>query len=506
MRQPAPTPPAAPPTVKEISGRVTDTDGDPVPNASVVLIDSQGRSYETTTNGSGSFKFLGTADKPIAPGQIDLGASLDDKIQKKTVTAAANQALTNQQIALALGQRHAVGHAGGRAHRGRPHRRGRADRGRYRRAAQQAASTDTGSGGGMGSLMLIIVGGLLVALGVGAIVLLWMRRKENSDEDEDDDAPTASAAAAVRASRGPGQYHSGADPTRVANRAGMGADATSINQAALADAPTMMHNRPLVDDEFPDPYGAPLPQPSTYGAAGQPGYGYGGAPAQGEYGAGAPVAGTAPRRAALTATHRVPAYGNAPARERVPATATHRCRRGRIRRPGQRLRQRTGSEFGNAPGSGAGGYGNAPGAGAGAGGYGNAPGSGAGRATATHPAPAATAATGGEQPGAGYPPAPGGYPPAAPGGGRLRRAHRTLRRPQRRRQRVRPAGRPVRTGRRFLRGRRDRRHPRVRRGPAAVRRPGPGLRSGRRRLRHADRGRGLRPAGRRLRRRWPWLR
>jgi hypothetical protein len=380
-------------TVKEVSGRVTDLTGTPVPGASVALLDSQNHSYSTTTNSSGTFKFLGTTQNPITPGQIELGAMLNDKTQKKTVNGSANQSLTNQRIALAVGD--ATPSATAQAlptDNAVPTDEATTDTAGSN-APQQAASNQ--SSGGLGSWMLIIIGGLLVALGVGAIVLLWMRRKENDDEDED--APNG-----VRAAGGPGHYGGGADPTRVANRAGMGADATSINRS-LADAPTMMHNRPLVDDEFPDPYGAPLPsqQPPTsaYGAAGQPGYGYGGAPGQGEYGAGpAGGYGNAPGGGYGDApgSGAGAGYGNAPG---SGAGAGYGAPANGYGGPANGYAPGAGPEYGNAPGSGAG-YGNAPGAG----GYGNAPGSGAGGYGA------------GEQPGAGYPPAPAGYPPAAPNG------------------------------------------------------------------------------------------
>ncbi|RKR89065.1 carboxypeptidase family protein [Micromonospora pisi] len=387
--KPAPPPTqAAVQTVKEISGRVTDNEGKPVPNASVVLLDSQNHSFDATTSNSGSFKFLGTTASPISPGRIDLGASFDDKNQRKQVNAAANQTLRDVRFVLAIGA--ATPSASAEAppsEEALPTDEAVPTDEATPGANPQAASNEEGSGGGMGPWLLIIVGGLLVALGVGAIVLLWMRRKENSDEDEDGDTPPAGGRTS-----GPAGYQSGADPTRVANRAGMGGDATAISRS-IADAPTMMHNRPLVDDEFPDPYGAPLPsqQPQTaaYGVPAAGGWadnGYGGAPGQGgEYGAGAPGAG-----AAGYGNTQGGAYGNAPG-----SGAGGYGAQGGGYGPG--------GEYGNAPGSGAG-YGNAPGSGAG--GYGDA--TGAGGYGGNYGA--------GEQPGGYPPPAAGGYPPAAPAG------------------------------------------------------------------------------------------
>jgi hypothetical protein len=327
--------PQQPQTVKEVSGRVTDFGtGLPVPNATVGIRDSAGHSYSATTSDSGSYRFLGSSGQPIVPGQIEIGAAKGNINSARTVSAAAGQALTNQKITLKLTAATPTATPSATESAIDQPTDTPGDASTTPAGGQPGAGSQKSSGTSMGSLLLIIVGGLLVALGVGAIVLLWMRRKDNGDDESD--GPGAGGGG-PRGAVPPGQGGYGGDQTRVANRAGMGADPTMVGGAALADAPTMMHNRPLVDDEFPDPYGAPLPtQHPGYGAADQDwagdGYGAGGAPTQAGYGAGAAAGGYG---------------GNAPG---------------------------SGAGYGNAPGSGAG-YGNAPSSG---GGYNNAPGSGAG--------------------------------------------------------------------------------------------------------------------------------
>ncbi|MBF9128427.1 carboxypeptidase regulatory-like domain-containing protein [Plantactinospora sp. S1510] len=337
----APPPPEVQ-TVAEVSGRVTnETTGDPVSNASVRLKDGQGRDRTTNTSSSGSYKFTGSASSPIAPGQLEIKATKGGITDTRRVNASAGQRLNNQGIELAISASPSAtpestedaveeapledGETEAPTESGAP-------------AADNAANEDSGSG----PWLLILAGGLLVALGVGAIVLLVMRRKEGNDDEDDDgvDAPRGGGPTG----RG-GGYRGGDDATRVATRGG--ADPTMVNRQSLADAPTMMHSSPLVE-EFPDPYGAPLPGPQT------PGYG------GGQQGWGA---------------------------------------NGYDDRPGSGA-----GGYGNAPGSGAG-YGNAPGSGAG---YGNAPGSGAGYgapvsgAAPGYGAPVSGAAPGYRDPADGY--------------------------------------------------------------------------------------------------------
>ncbi|HEY0698859.1 MAG TPA: carboxypeptidase-like regulatory domain-containing protein [Micromonospora sp.] len=357
-------------TVREISGKVTNMNtGAAITNATVMLTDSQGHEYSTSTGSTGSFRFLGSSTKPITPGQIQLGAAKDEYTNTKTVSANAGQSLTGQRIVLKMpAPTPTATLAEPTLEESLPE--------------ESAEATETPAGdtvptaqdedeGGMGSWLLIIVGGLLVALGVGAIVLLWMRRKENEGDEE---TPTGAGGAAPRSAVPPsrGAYHGANDETRVTNL-GLGPDPTRVGGPSLADAPTMMHSRPLVDDEFPDPYGAPLPSQQSgaksggYSGGADPGWagsGYGGpdSPTQVGYGAagsggygsspssGAGYGGNAPASGGGYGSSSSGGYGNTP------------------------------GYGGNAPASGGGYGGNAPasGGGYGSGSYGNDPSSGAG--------------------------------------------------------------------------------------------------------------------------------
>ncbi|WP_435830295.1 carboxypeptidase regulatory-like domain-containing protein [Micromonospora echinospora] len=338
----APTTPTQAQTVRRISGKVTNaTSGDPVPNATVALMDAQRRQYTTTTDEDGNWRFDGSTARPIAPGAIVLGASFNDVRKTVTINASAGQSVTGQRISLGLPVEATATPTPGATEdpvpTEEPTEETSEEPGATPGATNNASEEDSG---GFGSWLLIILGGLFVAIGVGTIVLLWMRRRENPDDEDAEDAGGA-AAGAVPAARG--SYRGGADDaTRVVNR--VGPDATMVGGASLADAPTMMHNRPLVDDVPPDPYGAPPPQPGQgYGSAGQGGWaggGYGdsgqtqaGGYGTGGYGSNAPASGSP--------------YGTAPS---------------------------SGSPYGSAPASG-GGYGSAPSSGSP---YGSAPSSGGG--------------------------------------------------------------------------------------------------------------------------------
>jgi hypothetical protein len=63
--------PPTPQTVKSVSGKVVISDnGEPIAGALVMLRDSQNKQRQTNTDGSGNFKFTGSASDPIAPGRI----------------------------------------------------------------------------------------------------------------------------------------------------------------------------------------------------------------------------------------------------------------------------------------------------------------------------------------------------------------------------------------------------------------------------------------------------
>ncbi|MFI6129727.1 carboxypeptidase regulatory-like domain-containing protein [Micromonospora sp. NPDC051141] len=342
-------PPQQPQTVKTVSGKVVDSNGEPISGALVMLRDSAGKERRTNTNGSGNFTFSGSADNPIAPGRIDLGASADGATPSaKSINAAAGQSVTGIRIGVALKASASPSATPSASESAPPSEEATEEEvtegpATEAPAAQQPTAAE--DSGGFGNWLLILLGGLFVAVGVGTIVLLYMRRKNDEGDGDGPDGPAGpggpgggAAAGAIPAAHG--AYRGVDDQTRVVNGMGAGPAPTMVGGAAMSEAPTMLQ-RPVVDDVPPDPYGAP-PGPAYGVGAGQAGYGYGDdAPGQGGYG------------------------------------------------------------YGNAPSSGAGnGYGNAPSSG---GGYGNGPSSGAGYGSPDYAAGAAGAAGyGAAQGGGGY--------------------------------------------------------------------------------------------------------
>ncbi|MEU3452632.1 carboxypeptidase-like regulatory domain-containing protein [Micromonospora sp. NPDC006766] len=355
--------PTAPPTqeqtqtVKSISGKVIiAANNEPVAGATVMIRDSKGQPFTTTSDNSGNFRFTGSTANPIAPGRIELGASKDGKQNTTAFNAAAGESVTGKRISLAIevevtpsATPSPTEEAEQTEEATEPATEEATPTGEEAAPAQQQAANQ--DSGGFSNWLLILLGGLFVAVGVGTIVLLYVRRRNEGDNADGDDEPTgpggSGGAAAVPAARG--AFRGADDQTRVVGGMGAGPAPTMVGGTSLSDAPTMLH-RPVVDDVPPDPYGAP-PGPA-YGNP-QGGYGYGNdAPGQG-------------------------GYGGAPS---------------------------SGAGYGGAPSSGAG-YGGAPSSG---GGYGGAPSSGGGYGGGAY----ADGGHGGQDYGAGA----GGYPPVQGGG------------------------------------------------------------------------------------------
>ena len=150
----------------------------------------------------------------------------------------------------------------------------------------------------MGSWLVVLGGGLLVALGVGGIVWVLVCAAGRATP-----TTTRRRPACDRPSRSAAH-----PPVGTATRAPGWCRARATR---LADAPTMLHSRAPVD-EFPDPYGAPMPapQPPTYGGA-QPGW------ADAGYGAADP---------AVRRLSRQPQYGGEWLRRQRLRTAVRRAR------------------------------------------------------------------------------------------------------------------------------------------------------------------------------------
>ncbi|MDI6102848.1 carboxypeptidase regulatory-like domain-containing protein [Actinoplanes sp. NEAU-A12] len=271
--------PAAPTTVRQVSGRIKNDDGARVAGVQVVMKDSQGHSYTATTDNSGGYSFTSTDAKPIAAGTIQVAAAkagyeaAQVSVQgaagrtvnvpltiKKAATTSTSPTPSSSTSTKAQATTDAAEDDPTDENSKIPIDQG----------LDKTASTDEGGS----SWLLIVMGGLLVAAGIGAMVLVWLRRK-NADKLSSD----TGVGKAVPASAG------GFDATRVAAPVGAGrGDATMIAPAAglggamgaglggamgagmpadLSNAPTMIH-RPA-EDEFPDPYGAPLPPGGGFG-------------------------------------------------------------------------------------------------------------------------------------------------------------------------------------------------------------------------------------------------
>ncbi|WP_027660573.1 carboxypeptidase-like regulatory domain-containing protein [Salinispora fenicalii] len=283
--EPQPNPTTEPPqvqTVKSVSGEVVNkSTGSAVPGAQVILKDSENNRFNTITDNGGNFRFTGSTQNPIAPGQLAIGASHDGTNASKTLNASAGQSVSGQRISLEI-EEPTPSPTSSSSLEPAPTVGVEEVTDEPVEAVVDvpvADASEEGSGG-TGSLLIILLGGLLVAAGVGTMVLLWLRRKENDDEDEAGVDPSGAATGAVPVARA--GYGGADDQTRIVNPT---AAPTMVGgDPSLAEAPTMMHS-PVIDDVPPDPYGAP-PQPygASAGQSGWAGSGYGDQP--GGYGTG----------------------------------------------------------------------------------------------------------------------------------------------------------------------------------------------------------------------------
>ena len=288
--------PDKPQTVTSISGKVRDQNNKAIAGANVAMKDSGGHSYSTTTNGSGGYSFNSSDAQPISPGTISVGA-LKDGYDTATVSVQASAGksvsvpLTLKTVAASASASPSVT-VSAPASAEVPDDTATDDpaAGDTAPANTNTNTASADSGGGFGSTLFLVVGGLLVACGVGAIVLVLMRRKNNDGSGPDDDPTAMGGGGGGVVPPSQGRFN---DATRVGSPMGAGPAQTMMAPRApspMGDAPTMLH-RP-VEDEFPDPYGAPVPRQggNQYGGGGwddqqQPAYGGAAAGAQ-QYGGG----------------------------------------------------------------------------------------------------------------------------------------------------------------------------------------------------------------------------
>jgi hypothetical protein len=279
---------AKPTTVTRVSGRIKDADGAKISGVAVAMQDAAGHSYESTTNSDGSYSFISSDSKPIEAGNITVGA-LKEGYTGTTVTVqgtsgkAVNVPITLKKVAAESPSPAPSTSVSASAVPTEEPVDETEDVTDDESAPPVAQDTVSGDSEGGTNWLLIIMGGLLVAAGIGAIVLIMMRRKSAATENADD-APAGPGGFGVPPTANP--Y----DQTRVASPVGggRGGDATMVAPmggamaGGLGDAPTMVH-RPAVEDEFPDPYGAPMPPQGGYAGASQ----WGGDQGGDNYGGGA---------------------------------------------------------------------------------------------------------------------------------------------------------------------------------------------------------------------------
>ncbi|GIL31075.1 carboxypeptidase-like regulatory domain-containing protein [Actinocatenispora comari] len=227
----------APQSVGQISGSVLSAkDGSAISDAKVTLTDSAGTNRQATTNANGEFSWTPSDDQTLAAGQITATVDVDGYKQAKQTQNGTN----GQPLAFSPFKLTKIAKA-------KPTKT-------HAKAASPTPSEEPkDDGGGLGTIVwvLIILGGLLVVGGIVAIVLL-MRKKDDDDGD------------------GPGSgdgilpFNDGPEPTGYPRR---GAGETAVINAVPGgdDAPTMVHNGPLVRDDGYPPYGN-AGQTQAYGA------------------------------------------------------------------------------------------------------------------------------------------------------------------------------------------------------------------------------------------------
>ncbi|WP_026924404.1 carboxypeptidase-like regulatory domain-containing protein [Glycomyces arizonensis] len=226
-----------PETVTEVKGTIT-SNAEPVTDAEVVLTDGEGHEHETTTNDKGEFAFQGSGQDPIAPGEMNLKATregFEDLDEPITVNAGSSftQNFTMTPVET------------------EPTETTAAPTSAAPTEASAEPSEEPDEGGLSGTLIvLIIIGGLLVVGGIIGIIFLLRGGKDDDKDDGESFAPDAPPEHQPTAAQvgSPGVYQSGPAPGQ--------------------DAPTMIHQGPLVQDREVGAYGAPT---SGFGPAYGPG-------------------------------------------------------------------------------------------------------------------------------------------------------------------------------------------------------------------------------------------
>ncbi|MEU4563642.1 carboxypeptidase regulatory-like domain-containing protein [Actinoplanes sp. NPDC023936] len=168
--------------VSRVSGRVRDSAGKAVAGAKVIVRDSAGHEYRTTSNSSGRFSITSGAGEPVVAGRITVVAARDGYRSARTTVrgsagAVASVRLTLAAVAVATTT---LSSPSPEAAVSPPAAAGEASEPAASLAAAAPRAFEPVSDEGGSSLPFTVLGGLLVA--VGALALLLIRRRRASSE------------------------------------------------------------------------------------------------------------------------------------------------------------------------------------------------------------------------------------------------------------------------------------------------------------------------------------
>ncbi len=207
------------PSVTEITGNIT-SNAEPVADAKVVLTDGEGGKHETSTDANGDFAFRSDGGSPIAPGSMTLTVTKEGFEDLEDEFDVSANSSFQRNLTLAAVEAEPTETTEAPPTEAEP-----------TETAEETAEAAEESGISGTLLFLIIVGGLLVVGGIVGIVFLLRGGKDEEDEDEGEsfaDGPPEHQPTAAQVGT-PGVYQAGPAPGQ--------------------DAPTMIHNGPLVPSQ-----------------------------------------------------------------------------------------------------------------------------------------------------------------------------------------------------------------------------------------------------------------
>ncbi|WP_025273246.1 carboxypeptidase-like regulatory domain-containing protein [Haloglycomyces albus] len=217
-------------SISSVAGTV-ESGGEPIEGAEVNLEDSEGNTYDKTTDSTGRFEFLGSEDRYIAPGEMTLTVTKDGY---ETQTINRNVLTTlDETIKMPSTEEEAAEEEEEPASEDTE-------------PATEAASEESGISGTL--LTMIIIGAILVIGGIIAIILL-LRSGKDDDDDRDSDRPLPNL-----------------PPDHQGQAAQVGSPGVyqASGPATQEEAPTMVHNGPLINDNEFASYGS-QPNANAFG-------------------------------------------------------------------------------------------------------------------------------------------------------------------------------------------------------------------------------------------------